>query len=275
MAALDRISTSPRLRRIARAVAGPVGLNHLVRVEPVLNALRDLGGGELLDVGSGSVGLAPWARGQFRVTATDTHFDDYGAATGPSGMAARTVVADVRELPFDDRSFDAVVALDLLEHVAAGDRAQALGELTRVTRTRLIVACPTGAEALAADHLLAGSMAAPPGWLDEHLQNGFPEREAIAEALRPHGALQVFANESVASHVRLVRAELSPLAFAPTRAAARLAAWTLRRGGRLAQTTGGVLWWVRGKDAEPAYRTIFVLDVAREAPQLQDQPQRF
>ncbi|HEX4719712.1 MAG TPA: class I SAM-dependent methyltransferase [Thermoleophilaceae bacterium] len=272
MATLDRIAASPRMRRIARSLAGPVGLNHLVRVEPVLTALADLGPGELLDVGSGSMGLAPWVRDRFTVTAADTHFDDYGATSGPSGMAARTVVADVRRLPFEDRSFDAVVALDLLEHVPPSDRAKALGELVRVTRGRLIVACPAGAEALAADRRLAQSLTSPPGWLDEHLQNGFPERDEIAAALRSHGTLAAFPNESVASHVRLVRAELSPLTFAPTRAAARLAAWALSRGGRPARLAARLLWRLRGKDAEPAYRTVFVLDRAGPVPQLRMQP---
>src|SRR5215217_3452574 len=160
MGILDRIAASSRLRSIARALAGPVGVNHVVRIEPVLIALGELGGGELLDVGSGSTGLAPWVREQFTVTAADTRFDDYGAASGPSGAAAHTVVADVRDLPFEDKSFDAVVALDLLEHVPPDDRAKALAELVRVTRTRLIVACPTGAEALAGDRRLAESLAA-------------------------------------------------------------------------------------------------------------------
>src|SRR3954468_2917577 len=112
MGALDRLAESPRLRALARRVAGQTGLNQLVRLEPVLAALEDLPAGTLLDVGSGSAGVAPWVRGRFRVTAADTSFEDYGAATGPSGWADEAVVADVRELPFADGSFDAVVALD-------------------------------------------------------------------------------------------------------------------------------------------------------------------
>jgi hypothetical protein len=134
------------------------------------------------------------------------------------------------------------------------------------------VACPTGTDALAGDRGLAQSLSSPPGWLDEHLENGFPERAEIASALEPHGSLTVFANESVASHVRLVRAELSPLAFVPTRAAAQLAAWALRRGGAPARAAGRFLWRVRGKDAEPAYRTMFVLDAPEPRAQLRTRP---
>jgi SAM-dependent methyltransferase len=263
MRVLDRIGASARMRSIARALAGGIGLNHLVRLEPVLAALCEIDGGELLDVGSGSIGLAPWVCGRFKVTAADAHFDDYGATTGPSGIADRSILADVRELPFEDRSFDAVVALDLLEHVPPADRAKALGELARVTRLRLIVACPTGAHALAGDRSLSESIASPPRWLEEHLENGFPEASAIAAALEPHGELTVFANESVASHIRLVRAELSPVWFGPTRAGARLAGWALRRGGRPSHAAGRALWRLRGKDAEPAYRSMFVLDLPR------------
>src|SRR3954452_15236681 len=100
MRALDRIAASPRLQRAARAIAGTVGLNHLVRLEPVLTALDQAGGGTLLDVGSGSMGVAPWVRDRYEVTAADISFDDYGATEGPSGAAQHSVVADVRALPF-------------------------------------------------------------------------------------------------------------------------------------------------------------------------------
>jgi hypothetical protein len=132
----------------------------------------------------------------------------------------------------------------------------------RVTRRRLIVACPTDTPALDADRELAALLPSPPGWLAEHLENGFPTRSEIAAALSPHGGLSVSSNESAASHVRLVRAELSPLLFAPTRAAARLAAAALRRGGRPARVARSLLWRLRGRDAHPAYRSVFVLDIS-------------
>jgi ubiquinone/menaquinone biosynthesis C-methylase UbiE len=48
--------------------------------------------------------------------------------------------ADIHRLPFDDRTLDLVVALEVLEHVADPDRA--LGELARVCRGHAVVSVP-------------------------------------------------------------------------------------------------------------------------------------
>jgi SAM-dependent methyltransferase len=239
---------------------GMTALNHLVRVEPVLAFVQELGGGTLLDAGSGSMGLSPWLGERWSVTAVDTSFDDYGASRGFGGTG-RAVVGDVRELPFADRSFDAVVALDLLEHVPAADRPRALAELRRVTRRRLVVGCPTGDPALEADRELARKLRRVPGWLDEHLENGFPARQDLEAELRPHGELRVVDNESVRSHVRLVRAELSVPGFLAGRLAALALARALRTQGRVRASAARTLAWIRGGDRPPAYRSILVLDV--------------
>ena len=251
---------APSVTALAARLGGGVQLNQLVRMEPVLALVRELGpAGTLLDVGSGSRGLAPWLPPGWRVTAADSSFEDYGSAAGPSGQAAEAVVADVRELPFADAQFDAVVALDLLEHVPPADRERALGELRRVTRRRLIVACPAGAEALAADRRLASGLKRPPGWLDEHLANGFPDRAEVAAVLGP--GTRVLPNENVHAHERIVRRELSLPWFLPTRAGARVVGAAIRRGGAPGRAAGRALWRLRGSDREPAYRTIFVLNL--------------
>jgi methyltransferase family protein len=246
--------------RLARRVVGMTALNHLVRIEPVLALVDELGGGTLLDAGSGSIGLSPWLGDEWSVTAVDTSFEDYGAARGFTGIG-RAVTADVRDLPFTDRSFDAVVALDLLEHVPAADRLQALAELRRVTRRRLVVGCPTGETALEADRGLSERLRHPPEWLAEHLALGFPRRDQLAAELGPHGRLRLLDNEAVRSHVRLVRAELTIPGFLAGRLAAIPLARALRNRGRARALAGRALRRVRGADRPPAYRTIAVLDV--------------
>ena len=169
------------------------------------------------------------------------------------------MVGDVRDLPFEDRSFDVVVAVDVMEHLAARDRPRALAELARVTRRRLVVAAPAGRAALKADERLAAALATRPEWLDEHLANGFPEPGDLVGPLRVHGVVQSFGNESAAAHVVLTRRELSVAWFIPTRTAARVLATAMRRGARW---PGRLLHRVRGRDAEPVYRTVAVLDIA-------------
>ena len=250
-----------RLPGIRRLVAAPQ-INQLTRLAPLLPMIRETGGRDLLDAGSGSRGVAPWLP-DWHVTALDSHFDDYGASDGPrAGIAQRAVVGDIRDIPFADGEFDVVLALDVMEHRAPADRERALGELARVARRRLIVACPAGAEALEADRRLAGSLPRPPGWLAEHLENGFPEPDELARPLRALGTVRILPNENVSSHERLVRAELSPLPALGLRLLALVLSPALRRAGRPGSVAARILARIRGSDASPAYRAVAVLDPA-------------
>ena len=60
----------------------------------------------------------------------------------PAGATARTVNGDALRLPFDDDTFDAVIAAEILEHIPADTAAMA--ELTRVVRPggRVAVSVP-------------------------------------------------------------------------------------------------------------------------------------
>jgi SAM-dependent methyltransferase len=260
----------PCLRRRGRFLSGPAfhdsrrrsartvpSLDQLARHEPVLRLLRELGGGTVVDVGSGSTGLAPWLGAEWSVTALDRSFDDYSGAVrwGPAGV--RRVVGDARALPFDDEAFDAAVAVDLLEHIAPHERRGVLDELCRVSRRRVVIACPAGGQALAADRRLAdfyrGRELTLPGWLEEHLANGFPEPPELAARLGRHGVVQLIGNENARTHERVMRAQALPVAHQ----AARVLAWWLTRGG--ARISGSRL--LRGGDRAPTYRTIAVVDL--------------
>jgi hypothetical protein len=257
---LDSLVRSRHVTSVARRVVGTRQLGQLVRLVPVLDALRDLPGGTLLDVGSGALGIVDFLDPErWQVTAIDQSFGDYGAWVRPPSTSATRVVGDVRALPFDDDAFDVVVALDLLEHVPHADRARALGELGRVARRRAIVAAPAGPDALESDRRLAASLRRPPGWLTEHLDNGLPFPEDLAIPLRAHGAVRVAGNESADAHVTLTRRELSLLWFLPTRLAARALAAGLRDDKPWARST---LARIRGFDRPPVYRTVVVADIA-------------
>lgn len=245
-------------------------LNQLARFGPVLDLVEAAPGDRLLDVGSGSEGIARYAAPRWRITACDLDFSDYGV-TAPDAAARRAerVRGSVLDLPFPDRAFDVVVALDLLEHVPPPDRARALSELARVGRGRVVVACPAGAPALRSDRRLAGfyrrlGLPVAP-WLAEHLDHGFPERSEIATGLAPHGALRLFGNEWLPAHGALMRWEATPylnlLALAGARALGAGVGPGRGPAARLARAALGVL---RGGDRAPSYRVIACLD--RGAP---------
>ena len=240
-------------------------LNQLVRYAPVADLVRELGEGSLLDVGSGSVGIARWLGPEWRVTAIDRTFDDYGTATGPATLPGTVehVQADARELPFGDRSFDVVLSLDMLEHIDPADRTVVLHQLARVTRRRLIVACPSGSAALDSDRRLDAYYRSrgqePPGWIGEHLENGFPEPEELRGALAPFGDVRLIGNEAVAAHGRLMRLEAQPRLELLTSAMLRVLR-PAASGGALAAPAKVALGALRGRDLPPTYRTFAVVD---------------
>ncbi len=236
----------------------PVMLNQLARYSAALPLLREVGGGTLLEVGSGSEGIARFIQEGWEITVSDRDFSDYGATAVDGGDGLRRVEADVTRLPFADGEFDAVLALDLLEHLPGNLRSQALSELARVTGNRLVVGCPCGPQALRFDRALARwyrvlPKRSIPVWLEEHLQNGFPEASELERELAPHGEVAMRGNEWVWSHFAISALEATPLVLRGTlRVAAGLE-------GELEDPAAKGLRRLRGDDRLPSYRQIAVL----------------
>jgi ubiquinone/menaquinone biosynthesis C-methylase UbiE len=247
-----------------RSHAAPVMLNQLARYSAVVPLTEECAGTTLLEVGSGSEGIARFAGDRWQITVSDRDFSDYGAVEVPDD-GLRRIEGDVTDLPFGDREFDVVVALDLLEHLPASARPTALRELARVTRSRLVAGCPCGERALRADRQLARYYAiqprATPPWLVEHLENGFPAAELLRETLNPFGTVRLLPNERIGAHLTVSLLEGTPyLARLMLRAAARFERGMSNAPG--GADAGARRWLVRlrGGDAEPAYRQIAVLD---------------
>lgn len=108
---------------------------------------------------------------------------------------------DGLRIPYPDDAFDAVVSLDVLEHVERESRALHVAELARVAAGRIVLCCPLGTpEHVDAERELAGwyreTTGGPHRFLEEHIERGLPtvaEIEELASAagleatLRFHG----------------------------------------------------------------------------------------
>ena len=244
-------------------------LHQLARFSAIAPLIDELGGGEVLDVGSGSEGVAGWIGARWSVTAVDCSFEYIGAMHGPYPGESRKVVGDAGALPFHDRAFDVVLGLDVLEHVDPAHRRRAVGEMVRVARRRVIVACPTGDAALAADRRLAASLSArgmpPPSWLAEHEHNGFPERGELREYLAGRGALRLIDDENIRWHEWLFGLEFRRPGFHASRATARALAAGLGSRGPMRALSRLAVRAIQGPDRPPCYRTIAVLDLPPRA----------
>ena len=136
----------------AKRFGGPIGTMLLADQERVLaEFLGNVEGQRILDMatGTGRAALALARRGAI-VTGVDASREMLSVArarAADAGLAIEFSDGDVHALPFPDRAFDAVVCLRMLMHVP--DWRQALSELCRVTRRRLVFDYPALASAAA------------------------------------------------------------------------------------------------------------------------------
>jgi hypothetical protein len=163
---------------MGRLVKGPprITFDQALRYHRPIEFLARHRVSEVLEVGSGSSGLAGFWPGQ--VTGVDLRFD------GTPLPNLRTIEGSALELPFEDRSVEAVVCVDVFEHLPKVGRSRAFSELLRVARRLAWLAFPAGESALRTDRAIARlgrTFRRPiPGWLIEHLEGSFPEsRETL------------------------------------------------------------------------------------------------
>ena len=145
----------------------------------------------VLEVGSGGPGLAGFMRNREFWNTFDLVVLDRDAHLLGATRRARPVLADALSLPFQDRSFDAVLAIDVLEHIPAAMRGDAARELRRVSRRVVICHCPVdgpseqfvGRDAdLRFREEFARRFTGPrPGWVDEHLGARHPTPAELRE----------------------------------------------------------------------------------------------
>lgn len=169
------------VRRSARWLAELAGRTHpdwspdvAWRYLPMARIVRGLLGprASVLDVGAGGLGIGAYLENPCVLTDFDM----------PVARDARFVRADAARLPFADRSFDAVVQADVMEHLSPALRPMVVDEMFRVARRLVVIAAPAGPESEAHDRKLAES-AHPSNhlraFLAEHFENGLPSLEEL------------------------------------------------------------------------------------------------
>lgn len=88
---------------------------------------------KVLEVGVGNKTVANY----LKQSGIDITTCDYDESLGPD------YVGDVRELPFEENSYDAIIACEVLEHIPWRDVEMALSELYRVTKKYVVISIPS------------------------------------------------------------------------------------------------------------------------------------
>ncbi len=111
-------------------------------------------------------------------------------------QAPRLVLGSGCALPFQDESFDVVVAADTLEHIPGEERQAFVGECLRVARGWVVLAGPyhhprveEAEERLA--EFVRERLGRPHRYLEEHRALGLPDRGRVAAWCRAAGAHSV------------------------------------------------------------------------------------
>lgn len=131
----------------------------------------------VLDAGCGEYGVAAFIDAKHVVGVdilpTDTSVEGFEFVHG-----------SILSLPFDEQEFDVAVSVDVLEHLPANLREQAVNQLVRAAKMAVVIAFPSGPVAREIDESYSRELDSRneprPDWLNEHLASDYPVASDIA-----------------------------------------------------------------------------------------------
>lgn len=184
-----------------------------LRYLPIVENLKHLEKGEeILEVGSGGLGIAPYLGRH--ITGADTNFQK------PFHHLVKRIKASATNLPFADSSFGIVISVDMLEHLKKEERAKAIKEIFRVARKKVLIGVPCGKLSYLEDIRLQNYYISHYGkrypFLEEQIKFGLPEKEEISGIIRDTAKilgkkikLKVIGNENLSLHSFLMKGWMS------------------------------------------------------------------
>lgn len=156
-----------------------------LRYLPIIKKIHEegLSKNSILEIGSGSLGIAPYLGKS--LVGVDLDF------SGPQTDLLTKVRGSVLQLPFEDKSFDTVIMVDVLEHILNKYRETAVSEAIRVCRKLFIVATPEGIESEKEDRYLSAYYKKTFGkefpFFNEHIDYGLPKKEELNATINKIG----------------------------------------------------------------------------------------
>jgi len=157
----------------------------LLRYYPIVKFLKSFykPDTKILEVGSFNAGIATFF--PVPVTALDIRFAD-----DIDDKLVTKVVSSVENIPFEEKTFDVVISIDMFEHLSKGIRNLALGEFFRVAKPhgKIVIAVPCGELSSIHENLLNviyrlfRNREHP--WLKEHIAYGLPDWKELYKQIK-------------------------------------------------------------------------------------------
>lgn len=97
-----------------------------------INAILDCNPKNILEIGPGNNIVSGYLKGK----GIDVTTSDFDPTTSPD------IVADMRSIPIESKSLDAVVAFQVLEHIPFDELGNALKEFSRIAKKFIIISIP-------------------------------------------------------------------------------------------------------------------------------------
>ena len=124
---------------------------------------------------------------EFRPILTEISFDDLRIAD----KSLNRICCDGIALPFKDKSFDILVAIDVIEHIPRNDRLKFVQEMGRVSSKGVILTCPTNIEPYKAFERITKLFKLNIGWYEEHEKFGIPTKHEIEAYVHVNSSMQL------------------------------------------------------------------------------------
>jgi len=116
-----------------------------------------------------------------------------------SNLQSGDVLADGRNLPFKNNSFEVVTSVDVLEHVPQKDRKRFVEELLRVSKKKVILSVPLGTKQhLEAEKKILSFLekrGIESEYLKEHVQRGLPKEEELKKYVDKYAVKTVYSGD--------------------------------------------------------------------------------
>lgn len=157
-------------------------LNLVLRYSPIVKVLRKISKDgknraiKILEIGSGSIGVTRFYKG--RVVGIDIEAEHY------NNPRLKFIKGSATCLPFKDKSFDVVISVDTLEHLARKEQIKMVHEAYRVSKKHILFTYPVGFNKYQEKILKTWKRSHLTKSLEEHLQGGTATGEEFQKALK-------------------------------------------------------------------------------------------